>query len=45
LIDAKKIIKKQEKMTSIHVGGKSLSKIICDEIDKLKGDLDDKKKT
>jgi len=45
LIDAKKIIKKQEKMTSIHVGGKSLSKIICDEIDKLKGDPDDKKKT
>jgi len=44
LQDAKAIVKKQDRITSIHVGGKSLAKIICDEIDKLKGEKDDKKK-
>jgi hypothetical protein len=45
LTDVKSIVKKQDRITTIHVGGKSLSKILCDEIDKLKGDPDGKKKT
>jgi len=45
LIDVKAIIKKQPTMMSIHVSGKSLSKTVCDEIDKLKGVKDAKEKS